>query len=167
MPSLLTHHLLGRRVLTQNGWSYPAGSDECDAFTMGCQGPDPFFFAPKLDQPTKYIRFGQLLHSVHVTACFDTMRRYMERQSGKERSVLKAYPVSYTHLDVYKRQIIIRFIILCPSRTGNDLFSQFFRQCLGETPKASTSFIKSALQTLWQNKTAPLVLTMGVCMNPN
>lgn len=95
MPSLLTHHLLGRRVLTQNGWSYPAGSDECDAFTMGCQGPDPFFFAPKLDQPTKYIRFGQLLHSVHVTACFDTMRRYVERQSGKERSVLKAYLTGY------------------------------------------------------------------------
>ncbi|MGI5897010.1 MAG: zinc dependent phospholipase C family protein [Oscillospiraceae bacterium] len=95
MPSLLTHHLLGRRVLTQNGWSYPTGSDEYDAFTMGCQGPDPFFFTPKLDQPTRYIRFGQLLHSVHVTACFGAMRRYTKRQSGKERSILEAYLTGY------------------------------------------------------------------------
>lgn len=95
MPSILTHHLFGRRVLAQNGWTYPRGSDERDAFVMGCQGPDPFFFAPKLDKPTKYMRFGQLLHSVHVTACFGAMRRYTERRAGKERAVLEAYLTGY------------------------------------------------------------------------
>ena len=38
---------------------------------------------------------------------------------SKAKVVNSAYPVSYTHLDVYKRQVVVRGAVLCEEDRGN------------------------------------------------
>lgn len=95
MPSLLTHHLFGQKVLHAQGWAYSPGSGAQDAFVLGCQGPDPFFFALGLRHPSGYIRFARALHTVRSTEAIEAMCRYTARRQGKERAVLDAYLAGY------------------------------------------------------------------------
>ena len=62
MPSLLTHHLFGQKVLRLYGRAFEENINTQDAFIIGCQGPDPFFFCFIGPKPHTYIRFGQKLH---------------------------------------------------------------------------------------------------------
>ena len=54
--------------------------------------------------------------SIKVKAEDHTAKNAVEEMIRYDRKA--KYPVSYTHLDVYKRQIYIRFII--PFKPGND-----------------------------------------------
>jgi hypothetical protein len=95
MPSILTHHLFGQKVLEKYGRAFEEKADTRDAFMMGCQGPDPFFFAALGPRPKEYYRFGQLLHGTNVTRSFDSFFRYAENAPGKEREILRAYLTGY------------------------------------------------------------------------
>ena len=113
MPSMLTHHLFGQKVLQKYGRAFEEKIDTQDAFIMGCQGPDPFFFAALGPHPKAYLHFGQLLHSTNVTLSLDFMLRFAERASGETREILFAYLAGYlchyaldktTHPYVYAAQ---------------------------------------------------------------
>lgn len=95
MPSMLTHHLFGQKVLQKYGRAFEEKIDTQDAFIMGCQGPDPFFFAALGPRPKDYLRFGQLLHGTNVTQSFDSMFRYAGEAPGEEREILCAYLTGY------------------------------------------------------------------------
>lgn len=95
MPAIMTHHLHGQKVLQRVGRAFEERIDTQDAFIMGCQGPDPFFFATLGLYPMRYMRFGQLLHNTNVTAAMDYMMQFTARSPTKNRDVLSAYLAGY------------------------------------------------------------------------
>ena len=95
MPSICTHHLFGQKVLQKYGRAFQENVNTQDAFIMGCQGPDPFFFAALGTHPKNYLRFGQLLHGVNVTQSFEQMFAFQRVSSGETRDILFAYLTGY------------------------------------------------------------------------
>ncbi len=95
MPSILTHHLFGEEFLKRYGGILTGNPSLRHAFFMGCQGPDPFFFAALGPRPKAYLRFGQLLHGTDVTRSLDRMFRFYRAVAGEEREILFGYLVGY------------------------------------------------------------------------
>lgn len=95
MPSILTHHLFGEEFLKRHGRIPEGNSSLRHAFFMGCQGPDPFFFAALGTRPKAYLQFGQLLHGTDVTRSLDRMFRFYRAAAGEEREILSAYLTGY------------------------------------------------------------------------
>ncbi len=95
MPSLLTHHLFGQKVLRLYGRAFEENINTQDAFIIGCQGPDPFFFCFIGPKPHTYIRFGQKLHIVKVEQSLEEMRRYLGKCPRAEKEIIRAYLTGY------------------------------------------------------------------------
>jgi hypothetical protein len=95
MPAVLTHHLFGITVLSQLGGGAFPTRDERDAFLLGNQGPDPFFFAQfSLDFMTLK-RFGTTLHTQKVEQSLDAMRRYARALTVYQQKVVDAFVCGY------------------------------------------------------------------------
>ncbi|MDR2493000.1 MAG: hypothetical protein LBD25_06060 [Coriobacteriales bacterium] len=73
MPALFTHHHFGLAVLVRRGAASFATRVERDAFLLGNQGPDPFFYALRTPALIASKRFGSRLHRDKPDAVFDTM----------------------------------------------------------------------------------------------
>jgi hypothetical protein len=73
MPALLSHHCFGRDVLSALGPQHFSTRAERDAFNLGNQGPDPFFFAALTPQLVAYKRFGTRMHTSSIVGAFDAM----------------------------------------------------------------------------------------------
>ena len=74
MPALITHHLFGEEVLHRVGRELCLTDEEHDLFLMGCQGPDPFFFAVTCARGNAVRAMGSNMHRRRVSAAFDRLR---------------------------------------------------------------------------------------------
>ena len=91
MPALIAHHFFGQDVLAE--WQYDAQLGEAgrQAFLLGCQGPDPFFFPLLNTQIAKLKRLGNLMHEGSVQESLECLRRATKVLPSDRQSVLEAY----------------------------------------------------------------------------
>ncbi|MDR3052754.1 MAG: zinc dependent phospholipase C family protein [Coriobacteriales bacterium] len=95
MPALLTHHLFGTSVLSQLGGGAFPSRNERDAFLLGNQGPDPFFYTLFSPALVDLKRFGSTLHHEQVDASFEALRRYTRAVTVPWQKVVDAYLCGY------------------------------------------------------------------------
>jgi hypothetical protein len=95
MPAILTHHLFGEEILKQLGPDAFPMTDEYDAFLLGNQGPDPFFYPLLTTQPVAIREFASKLHRQRINAALDTMRAYARDLHEPEQRIVDAYLCGY------------------------------------------------------------------------
>lgn len=88
MPAALTHYLFGKRNLD------PAMDEQ--AFLLGCQGPDPFFFMGmvpwiKTKDPKAIRDYGEYLHHHDFSSIYAKMLSFALRKEDEERAMLISY----------------------------------------------------------------------------
>lgn len=74
MPALVTHYLFGEEVLHRLEANLCPTDEARDLFLMGCQGPDPFFFAVTTSRGAAVRSMGSNMHRRRVSATFDRLR---------------------------------------------------------------------------------------------
>ncbi|MCL2757249.1 MAG: zinc dependent phospholipase C family protein [Coriobacteriia bacterium] len=95
MPAIMSHHQFGIAVLAKKGAGSFGTRAERDAFLLGAQGPDPFFFATRTPSLARLKRFGTGLHSNYVDESIDMMLELIDSTQGTKRLVLDAYMSGY------------------------------------------------------------------------
>jgi len=95
MPAILTHHLFGKAVLSKLGAGAFPTRDERDAFLLGNQGPDPFFYAVFTPQMVAVKKFGSALHSEKVDESIDALRALVRALPEPQQKVADSYLCGY------------------------------------------------------------------------
>jgi len=86
---------------------------ERDAFLLGCQGPDPFFFATRTPRIISLKQFGTCLHSENVDSSIDHMLKTVAESKEHDRLVLEAYMCGYLchyALDSYAHPFVVSWV---------------------------------------------------------
>ncbi|MCL2137226.1 MAG: peptidase [Coriobacteriia bacterium] len=91
MPALIAHHLFGQAVLGGYALPKPFGDAETEAFLLGCQGPDPLFFAVFDLQLARIHRLGTVMHNTRVAKSFEAFRQLVIEAPAEHQKVLDAY----------------------------------------------------------------------------
>lgn len=79
MPALITHYLFGKEALNRGlvpGMCKSGGVSDAErqAYLLGCQGPDPFFFGVTTPRGTAVRGLGQAMHRMRMSRAFDRLR---------------------------------------------------------------------------------------------
>lgn len=116
MPALVTHYLFGQEVLhTGTSFSKEILQEEnlTQAFLLGCQGPDPFFFSLRSKGASDGRKFGSLLHRHHITQQFNAYKEALLYLKEADRAYGQAYLYGFlahfqldtiTHPYIYAQQ---------------------------------------------------------------
>ena len=96
MPALITHYLFGEEALNRGtcaGFLEPAAGRDGrrTAFDLGCQGPDPFFFAYTTPRGGSLRRLAHELHARKVSAAFEQLRLGLADLAPEERPLGRAF----------------------------------------------------------------------------
>ena len=91
MPALITHYLFGEEVLHRMGRELCPTDAARDLFLMGCQGPDPFFFAVTTSRGGAVRAMGSNMHRRRVSAAFDRLRADAERLPDEQKALGRAF----------------------------------------------------------------------------
>ncbi|NTU89665.1 MAG: hypothetical protein HGA54_07150, partial [Actinobacteria bacterium] len=76
MPALLTHQFFGETIVESIGIETFSSQEELDAFLLGNQGPDPWFFL-LLSRGFARAKFiGSAMHNSHINEEFDALRSF-------------------------------------------------------------------------------------------
>lgn len=115
MPALYTHYLFGQEC--KDLIDHPAlnltTSDELDAFCLGCQGPDPFFFHVRGRNTKASHAYGHQSHNTDIAHIFHVLRQALEYLTVGDKPVAQAYLLgflshytldSHAHPFVYAQQ---------------------------------------------------------------
>jgi hypothetical protein len=109
MPGVITHHLFGKALGARLGAEALPTRDERDAFLLGNQGPDPFFYAQFTPRFVGLKRFGSQLHTQAVDASITALREAVGALGVSERRLgqawLEGYICHFT-LDSYAHPLI-------------------------------------------------------------
>ena len=92
MPALITHYLFGEEALPALPSGSVASQEERDAFLLGCQGPDPFFF--HWSSPTTFdaiSKLGGTMHITNMSRFFDVLRSSVSRLPERDRGLAEAF----------------------------------------------------------------------------
>lgn len=95
MPNLITHDILGRDVYDKQFQFIGGSRDEADAFLLGCQGPDPLFFAALTPTFYNYRNLGTTMHSRKPTELISALKQSLSILPEDERSVGRAYALGF------------------------------------------------------------------------
>ena len=96
MPALLVHDFFGRDALgTVSGLLGFSSDDERDAFLLGSQGPDPFFYLVANPLTRKDNLVGSLMHGSKPARLLVAMREAYDRADILERSITRAYVAGF------------------------------------------------------------------------
>lgn len=91
MPSLITHDYFGREFLSRNQETSQWSADQKDAYLLGNQGPDPFFYAIITPRFYHYTGIGSLLHAQKPTGFLVAFSHACKKQSGTNHLIAEAY----------------------------------------------------------------------------
>jgi hypothetical protein len=102
MPALLTHDYFGQDVMRYIGGTFFNRPDDVlntdlhDAFLLGNQGPDPFFFTLFSPHIKRCKEFGSLMHHEKVSETMEAFRRLAFSSPEPQKSILYAYLLGFT-----------------------------------------------------------------------
>ena len=95
MAALITHHLFGQSAIADIPDAKDWSTGELEAFLIGQQGPDPFFYAYLSANGSVCRTFGDLLHSRKINRTFERMRAIVSLFEGKDRAIAHAYSLGF------------------------------------------------------------------------
>lgn len=91
MPALITHYLFGEEVLPQVDDVVGTRDEERDAFLIGCQGPDPFFFGITTPRGSDVRALGKEMHRRKMGAALEQMRSDLAKLPADDRAAGTAF----------------------------------------------------------------------------
>lgn len=91
MPGLLTHQMFGERILALLGEDTFQTEDERDAFLLGNQGPDPFFYTFYCPYGSTLRKLSRRMHRRNCVRAFDGMRTLASHMQDGARDIADAY----------------------------------------------------------------------------
>ena len=91
MPALVTHYLFGEEVLPQIDDIVGTTDAERDAFLIGCQGPDPFFFGVTTPRGSDVRALGKEMHRRKMGAALEQMRNDLAKLPADDQAAGKAF----------------------------------------------------------------------------
>lgn len=95
MPAIMTHDFFGKDVYDQCFGIIGMTADERDAFLLGNQGPDPFFYV-RIDPSLKdFGNVGDMMHHERPTSLICGMRLAYEALDGNDRATGRAYAAGF------------------------------------------------------------------------
>ena len=94
MPAIITHHLFGCDVCARDS-TLVADGTERDAFLLGCQGPDPLFYAFAATTTPELRRLGTILHTEKTAELLFALKNATELLAPDERSIGRAYALGF------------------------------------------------------------------------
>lgn len=94
MPAMITHYLLGRRMIPLSG--VPPIRRQ-DAFLLGAQGPDILYFfrAFPWQRGTAGLPIGNALHNAGPSQLFNTIRFVLSEATADEMRILESYVLGF------------------------------------------------------------------------
>lgn len=91
MPSLITHDYFGQQALTRNAFTATWSQDQKDAFLLGNQGPDPFFYAVVSPRLRRFSRVGSVMHDEKPSELFVMMHKSVQWLAPEDQGIGQAY----------------------------------------------------------------------------
>ncbi len=96
MPALITHYLFGEEALNRGllpGFDEggAGGAARRTAFLLGCQGPDPFFFAVTTPRGAAARSLAGAMHRTRVAPAFDRLRADLAKLPEADRPAGEAF----------------------------------------------------------------------------
>lgn len=95
MPSLITHDYFGREYLSSNKKTSSWSNDEVEAYLLGNQGPDPFFYAVITPRFYHYTSIGSLIHDKKPTEFLIALSEQSNKLPSAEQPIAQAYIKGY------------------------------------------------------------------------
>lgn len=95
MPAILTHDFFGKDMLAKDSNIVADSQDAKDAFLLGNQGPDPFFYLAICPSAQKFNRIGSTLHSQAPSRVLAAMAKSLNILEPTELPVGKAYAAGF------------------------------------------------------------------------
>lgn len=95
MPALITHDTFGRDVYASRFELIGAGRDECEAFLLGNQGPDPLFYAVASPRLRAAHRLGSIMHAQRPTELICALKRSLGFLAPEDQAVGRAYALGF------------------------------------------------------------------------
>jgi hypothetical protein len=102
MPALLTHDYFGQDVIKHIGGTFfnrpddeALNTDLRDAFLLGNQGPDPFFFTLFSVHLKRCKEFGSRMHHEKIAETMEAFRRLAFKSPEPQQSILYAYLLGF------------------------------------------------------------------------
>lgn len=91
MPAIMTHNFFGEQMIALLDKRALASQSQRDAFLLGNQGPDVFFYAIRSRKSSSLHKLGKMMHHNAITAEFDAMRTLIRHMNPEDLSVAEAY----------------------------------------------------------------------------
>lgn len=102
MPALLTHDYFGQDAIAHIGGTFFNRPDDerltddlRDAFLLGNQGPDPFFFTLFSPHIKRCKEFGSLMHHAKISETIEEFRRLAFNDPEPQKSLVYAYLLGF------------------------------------------------------------------------
>lgn len=95
MSDLITHDLFGRDVYDKQFQFIGGSRDEANAFLLGCQGPDPLFFAALTPKFANFRSVGSAMHSRKPSELINNFKQSLSILPSEEKSVGRAYALGF------------------------------------------------------------------------
>lgn len=96
MPAIITHDLFAQGVIDDIRTVLPLStSDERDAFLLGSQGPDPFFFLVADPFMRRFAPMGNTMHRSRPDRLLVSMSEGSARLDGFEQRIARAYVAGF------------------------------------------------------------------------
>lgn len=95
MPSIIAHDLFGRDVLSDTPDLIGTSQAECDAFLLGCQGPDPLLYTATHPGKARNARLGSIMHQQKPTQLIYALNQSLAMLNEDEEPVGRAYALGF------------------------------------------------------------------------
>ena len=95
MPALITHDTFGRETYAERYELIGEGRDECDAFLLGNQGPDPLFYAVASPRLGAARRLGSVMHAQRPAELLAALKRAVGMLPDESRAIGRAYALGF------------------------------------------------------------------------
>ncbi|MEG0070372.1 MAG: peptidase [Raoultibacter sp.] len=95
MPAIMTHDFFGRDVYDELYNLIGGSRDECDAFLLGNQGPDPLFYSVISPRLAKFNNLGSTIHNEKPSEVLCALKHSLSILDETERPVGRAYALGF------------------------------------------------------------------------
>ncbi|MBQ6454193.1 MAG: hypothetical protein IJJ14_07535 [Coriobacteriales bacterium] len=91
MPPLITHDLFARQILEAHPELIGDSEDERDAFVLGSQGPDPWFYIAADPKRHAVHAVGPKMHRLNPSKVLFAMKEVVSAFEGEDADIARAY----------------------------------------------------------------------------
>lgn len=95
MPAIMTHDFFGKEIYDDLYTTIGGTRDECEAFLLGNQGPDPLFYSVMSPRLSKFNRLGSTLHNEKPSELLYALKCSFSILDERELPIGRAYALGF------------------------------------------------------------------------